>query len=273
MEANEEILKIISNETLRDVNNIDIVTPSIYKSIFAKHADSNDTDIDDEEKLTDMLLDNKISLSQNVQDKNANNIIQLSDNTNKAISAIKAKDEGSLKEVLKETQELKIEIEKLKEAIYRDELTNAYNRKWMNDNYVNEDDNTLKSDGSLAIIDLNYFKIVNDTFGHIVGDKVLLFLANQLKTTREGVIRYGGDEFIVIFTNHNHTSAFSILNKIREGIISKKLKAGKSEFRISFSIGSYEFKKGDDLSDVIEHADKIMYADKIKIKQRITGIE
>ena len=77
MEANEKILKIISNETLSDVNQIDIVTPSIYRSIFAKHAYAHDTNIDDEEKLTDMLLDNKISLCQNVQDKNSNNIIQL----------------------------------------------------------------------------------------------------------------------------------------------------------------------------------------------------
>lgn len=273
MEANEEILKIISNETIRDVNDIDIVTPSIYKSIFAKYASSHDTDLDDEEKLTDVLLDNKIQFCQNVQDKNTNNIIQLSDNTNKAISAIEAKDKDSLKEVLKETKELKTEIEKLKEAIYHDELTHSYNRKWMNDNLVNAYDNTLKSDGTLAIIDLNYFKIVNDTFGHIVGDKVLLFLANQLKQSKGSVIRYGGDEFIVIFPNLNQDSAFTKLDKIREGIISKKLKAGKSQFRVSFSIGTHEFKKTDDLSDVIEQADKKMYIDKEKIKQRVTGIE
>lgn len=272
MEVNEKILKIISSETVDYIDDMDIVTPSIYKSVFSKHANAHNVDIDDEEKLTDIILDNKISEAQNIQDKNENNIIQLSNTTDKAISAIQNSDEESLKEVLKETRELKLEIEKLKEAIYKDELTNLHNRRWMNDKFLDAANDKFKSNGTLALIDLNYFKLVNDTYGHIIGDKVLLFIANQLKMTRESVIRYGGDEFVVIFSNVGNDSASSRLNKIRDGIISKKLKAGESQFRVSFSIGTHEFKEGDYLSNIIEQADKKMYIDKAKIKQRITGI-
>ena len=103
---------------------------------------------------------------------------------------------------------------------------------------------------------------------------IYLSLGNQLKLTKERVIRYGGDEFIILFGEDiDQDTAFAKLDQIREKIISKKLKAGEISFRVSFSIGTYEFEKGDSLPATIELADKNMYSDKVKIKQRITGID
>ncbi|MDQ7061128.1 MAG: GGDEF domain-containing protein [Sulfurimonas sp.] len=173
---------------------------------------------------------------------------------------------------LKKHKHSKKEIENLKEAVYKDELTHAYNRKWMNDRFIDANDN-FNLDGTLAIIDLNFFKLVNDTHGHITGDKVLTFVATQLKKTKQSLIRYGGDEFIIIFKDTDQDTAFASINTIRESIISKKLKTGDASFRVSFSIGTYEFEEGDSLSSTIELADKNMYNDKVKIKTRITGID
>ena len=273
MEANEEILQIISNETVDAINEIDIVTPTIYKSIFTQHASSHNTDIKQEDKLTDTILNNKILKYQDIQEQTVRNAVKLSDNTTRAISAIQDNDESKLNEVLEETQELRKEIEKLKEAVYKDELTHSYNRKWLHDTYLQDNSSKFKEDGTLAIIDLNYFKIVNDTYGHIVGDKVLIFIANQLRKSKQNVIRYGGDEFIIMFSkNTNEKSALKTLNIIREDIIHKKLKANDSAFRVSFSIGVSKFKKDEELESVIECADKNMYNDKIQIKKRVTGI-
>jgi len=273
VKIDNKILEIISNETKENIGEIDVVTPSIYASIFSKHATYHNADIEDEEKLTDHFLDNKISMVGDMQDKTSQNALALSKHTDKAISAIQDKDENLLKEVLHETQELRHEIEKLKEYIYKDELTNTFNRKWIHDNLLKNNTKQLKQNGTLAIIDLNYFKIVNDTYGHIVGDKVLLFIANQLKEMRENVIRFGGDEFIVIFSkNITKKTAHSKLYNLREDVIKKKLKSKDSSFRVSFSFGITEFKEDDTLSDVIESADKNMYDDKIEIKKRVTGI-
>jgi len=271
MEADQEILTIISNETLTAVNNINIVTPTIYESVFNKQASSHDAKIEDESKLTNNVLDEKISMFREMQIETSKQAMALSDNTDKAICAIKDKDENSLNEVLKETQDLRKEIEKLKEAVYKDELTNTYNRKWLHDHYLNGD--TFNNCGVLAIIDLNYFKIVNDTFGHIIGDKVLIYIANNLKKTSGEVVRYGGDEFIIMFPNDiSKTLALKELNTIRENIISKKLKAGDSKFKVSFSFGATEYKTDDSLAQTIELADKNMYKDKLQIKKRVTGI-
>jgi len=272
VEINKEILKIISNETISSINDIDIVTPTIYKSIFTKHASNYKTDINDEDKLTDTLLNNKISTYQNLQEQTSHNAIQLSENTDKAISAIKDKDETKLGQILKETQALRKEIEKLKEAVYKDELTHTYNRKWLNDILLDNEEKLIQN-GTLAMIDLNYFKIINDNYGHVVGDKVLIFIANQLKKTKHSLIRYGGDEFVIIFSDKcNKNSAKVMLENIRDDIMHKKIKVPNSSFKVSFSFGICEFNKNEMLSDIIDIADKEMYNDKKQIKKIITGI-
>jgi diguanylate cyclase (GGDEF)-like protein len=253
---------------------MDIVTPSIYASIFSKFATTYKTDLSDENKLTDKLLDKKISLMSNIQHENLQNATKLSQHTSNAISAIKEKDDTLLQQVLQETEALRLEIEKLKENMYKDELTSVYNRKWLNDIYLKDNSNELNTSGVLGIIDLNYFKIINDTFGHVVGDKVLIFIANQLKSTKEAIVRYGGDEFMILFSNSvSPAGATDQLNEIRESILHKHLKLKESSFRTSFSFGVCKFSAGDSLVHVTEIADKNMYQDKLQIKQRITGID
>ncbi len=269
----KQILSIISNETKSSIDQMSIVTPTVYASIFSEFAKEHDEDINDEAIIAQDVMQVACSNLTTLQGETSKNANLLSDSTQKAINAIQTKDETSLSEVLKETQSLKKEIEKLKEAIYKDELTNVYNRKWLHDNLLKENENSFKDAGILVMIDLNYFKAVNDTFGHIVGDKVLIFMANALRKSRHEVVRYGGDEFILFFNkNSSLKAALETLHNIREDIISKKLKSGKDAFRVSFSFGGTAFKKGDALNKVIETADKNMYADKKEIKKRITGI-
>jgi len=273
MKIDDKILQVISNETKENIEKLDVVTPSMYTSIFSKHAISHNTVLEDEDKITEAFLDKKISMFEEIGEQTTQNALTLSEHTDRAISAIENKDETILKEVLHETQALRSEIEKLKEYIYKDELTNTFNRKWIQDNLLKSEGKKFKHNGTLAIIDLNYFKIVNDTYGHIVGDKVLLYIATQLKEMREHVIRFGGDEFIIIFSKSiKKDTAHSKLYNLREDMIKKKLKSKDSSFKVSFSFGITEFNEDDTLNDVIELADKNMYDDKIEIKKRITGI-
>jgi len=272
--SENEVLRIVSNETKDSIDQMSVVTPTIFASIFSEFAKKHDADLQNEEEFSRDLLQQECSTLTNLQATTSSNAQSLSQSAVKAITAIKDKDETTLNEVLKETQNLRAEIEKLKESVYKDELTNVYNRKWLHDNYLTPDTNEFKNSGTLAIIDLNYFKIVNDTHGHIIGDKVLIYIANQLKLSRYEVIRYGGDEFIIMFPHKvTNTIAKALLDKIRESVISKKLKAHDTVFRTSFSIGVTSFQSGDDLASAIEIADKNMYEDKLIIKKRVTGIE
>lgn len=272
-QIDEEILEKISKDTKNSINDIQIVTPSIYTDMFSKFASHYNADIKDEPKITDFILSKKISLFSDLQESTSKNAKKLSENTDKAITAIKDKNETTLQEILKETQNLQHEIERLRKSVYKDELTGAYNRKWLNDYCLEDESQNFKEFGTLALIDLNYFKTINDTYGHIVGDKVLVYIANQLKKTKGSVIRYGGDEFVIIFPKLNaKADVIKKLENIREDIIKKHMVIKESSFKVSFSLGAYEFKSNELLSDVIEHADSEMYKDKIEIKKRVTGI-
>jgi len=273
LKTNKQILQVISNETKSSIDQMRIVTPSIYTSLFSKFAAEHNETIHDEEVLSIDLIKQECSTLVNMQTQTSSNVNLLSDSTRKAINAIQEKDEQGLATVLEETKSLRLEIEKLKEAVYRDALTRVYNRKWLKEHYLSDISDLFTQSGTLIMIDLNYFKEVNDTHGHIIGDKVLVYISNELKKITHKVIRYGGDEFIIIFPESiSFKSAMDSIESSREYIISKKLKAKEHKFTVSFSYGATKFKAGDDLGDTIALADKNMYDDKIQIKKRVTSI-
>jgi len=274
MSNNDYMLHIISNETKNSIETLSVVTPTVYASIFSKYASQHDNNVDNEDLIAKNSLLKETNLLTQLQITTSKNALKLSHNTSRAINAIQDKDEEMLNEVLKETQELRKEIEKLKESVYKDELTHVYNRKWLHDNFLLDNSQEFNTSGVLVMIDLNYFKLVNDTHGHIIGDKVLIFIANELKKLNKQTVRYGGDEFLLLFPmEQSKEKVKKLLIEIRENVISKKLKAHDSLFRTSFSIGTSIFKKNDNINQIIQKADKEMYNDKIEIKKRVTGIE
>ena len=267
----EDILKIITNDAKESVQQIDIVTPSVYASIFSKLASKHGVTIENETEFASNLLAEECVNIKELQDKTTKNVNQLSNSTNKAMKAIKNQDEDALNEALFEAQKLKMEVDELKKTVYKDGLTNVNNRKWMNDHLLAKD--RFKLSGALVIIDLNYFKAINDTHGHIVGDKVLIYIAAQFAKSKGIVVRFGGDEFLIIFKNNvSKDEIVKRFNSIRNKIISKNLKIKGAAFKVSFSFGVQEFKKDDYLSNIIDAADKNMYRDKVQIKKIITGI-
>ncbi|MDD2780076.1 GGDEF domain-containing protein [Sulfuricurvum sp.] len=273
MYANQEILQIISHETINATDSLDVITPSIYSALFFKFAAEHGLEINDEVNIADSELNEKITLLTNLSNETSKNMQQLSESTNKAITAIQTKDETILNEVLSETKMLREEIEKLKASVYKDELTGLFNRKWVHDTFLDGESQYFKHSGTLAMIDLNYFKAINDTFGHIIGDKVLMYIANSLTKVDKNIVRYGGDEFMILFSNEvSERDALNKLTSLRENILSKKLKAHDTMFRTSFSFGVSAFQERDNLIDIIELADKNMYDDKIEIKKRVTGL-
>lgn len=268
MNTDQELLKIISKETLKAIDTLSIVTPSIYTKAFNEKAKSHHLDISEEIQLSQEILDLECKDLIEMRENNSKNTIKLSETTSKAIDAIKHKDEQSLNEVLEETQKLKREIEALREAVYKDELTGAHNRKWLRDHYLNEESDNFKQGGSIVIIDIDLFKDINDSHGHAVGDKVLIFISNNLKKTKGDVVRYGGDEFLILFDEEvDIKEVVSKIAKINDFVTNKRLKSKNGEFKVSFSIGISQYMAKDDFDKVLEEADKKMYQNKEEMKR------
>lgn len=159
-----------------------------------------------------------------------------------------------------------IQIKELNRQVHIDMLTGLYNRK-----YFNEKLSCLKLKGliSLLLIDIDNFKSINDTFGHMAGDRVLKQFAEILQFgTRENdlVARWGGEEFTVILFQTDPEETLKIADRIRTIVNSHHFSYEGSTFKISVSIGVASIKEGSVISkdQIIKIADQALYKAKKK---------
>ncbi|MEM8788346.1 MAG: GGDEF domain-containing protein [Pseudomonadota bacterium] len=158
------------------------------------------------------------------------------------------------------------ELELLREQASKDHLTGLPNR-----HYLDEKLTTLMAgDGDLclAIIDLDRFKSVNDTWGHSFGDNVLRGMAQVLKQNTKGkdfAARVGGEEFVVVLPNTPLSGAVSVCNGIREAfgaVLWVSQSTGKEIGHFSLSCGVTMRRAGDDADSLYQRADQFLYAAK-----------
>lgn len=154
--------------------------------------------------------------------------------------------------------------EELRIMSITDQLTNLYNRRYiinqLEEIYARTSVNNAEF--SLAILDLNKFKFINDTYGHMVGDDVLVAIGNLLRSlNKEDLLigRYGGDEFMLIFQNMTYIETKNFIEDLK-----KKFKYLERDFKginLEFSIGLCS-NKNNSLEEMIHYADRHLYKDK-----------
>lgn len=136
--------------------------------------------------------------------------------------------------------------------MYKDPLTSVYNRGYFDSHLMGTDVNAI------AMIDVDDFKDVNDTYGHQIGDEVLKVIAQTIEKSAKKVgttVRYGGDEFVVVFHEITKTNFKEVLKKICEDVNKIKIKGIKTKLSVSVG-GVYGF---ENLKDMIGKADSLMY--------------
>lgn len=163
-----------------------------------------------------------------------------------------------------ESNRLKASIEEQGEKAYIDPLTEIPNRLAYEKRGTEEHSRWQRYGAplSLAVADIDFFKQVNDRYGHIAGDKVLKVIAKLLaEGLREAdfICRYGGEEFVIIFPETQGDDAFDVLEKVREKIASCPFHFKKNPVQITVSFGVSQFNQGDNLITVFKRADKALY--------------
>lgn len=154
-------------------------------------------------------------------------------------------------------------IETIKNYSNKDFLTDLYNRRY----FFDFGKKLLASSKrghitvTVALIDIDYFKKVNDTHGHETGDLMLQHLAGILKNRfrqTDIVCRYGGEEFCILAANMDHSQAFAVFDDLRKTIEQTPLTVGKKKIPITASIGLCIEQK-DSLEEMIKQADTMLY--------------
>lgn len=161
---------------------------------------------------------------------------------------------------------LTMQVKTLERNSNLDALTKVFNRRALTtylSNICSKGD--ISYNLHLLILDIDDFKVVNDTYGHIAGDKILIFIANMLKKTlRDGdkVFRYGGEEFVIILNRITPAVCLEITNRILGLIRNNQLIYKGESLNVTMSIGATKYFKGDTPDSIIDRADKALYKSK-----------
>lgn len=167
-------------------------------------------------------------------------------------------------------------IRRLETLAAIDELTRVLNRRF-GMKRLQEEFNRAHRYGtsfSLCLLDVDRFKTINDTYGHQAGDEVLRSMAVQLQKelrASDFVIRYGGEEFLVVLPGASLADAFGIMDRIRRKVQTYKLQYGSYTINYTFSGGVCSYPSGDinEPGDLIKLADEAMYRAKNAGRNRI----
>ncbi len=164
--------------------------------------------------------------------------------------------------------------EKLREQAVRDPLTGLHNRRYLDETLNRELSRAKRENSQLCIIliDLDFFKKVNDTYGHLAGDEVLKGFAHILRDhSRQGDVacRYGGEEFMLMLPNMPTEVAVERANLIREKFAATKISFGETQIGTTLSLGIAVFPMhGDTPADLTNNADQALYIAKSEGRNR-----
>ena len=160
--------------------------------------------------------------------------------------------------------------EKLKKEAYHDELTNIFNRKAFNERIEEKFDlyYRYKNEFCIAMYDIDDFKYINDTFGHDIGDRVLIDMTKYIKQhirKTDFIFRVGGEEFVILFPKTLLEEALVVIEKIRVDVSNMNLVENK---KVTISIGITQVRENDTPASIYERIDKLMYVSKHEGKNR-----
>jgi len=165
-------------------------------------------------------------------------------------------------------------LQHIKESAVTDALTGMHNRHYLHEISENLLSHAKRSNKplSLAIFDIDFFKKINDKYGHLAGDKVLKSFASLLmRRMRKSdiVVRYGGEEFIAIFPDTDQKRAFIAVESIRNLVKDMSIVLDNGQYvKITISAGIAEYNGNETLDKLIERADKYLYLAKERGRNR-----
>ncbi|MEN6418418.1 MAG: GGDEF domain-containing protein [Clostridiaceae bacterium] len=183
-----------------------------------------------------------------------------------------------LEQIEQQRNELLRDEAKLRELSVRDPLTGLYNRRYMEETFDREIKRAMRKDRSLAVVmtDIDGFKSINDTFGHVPGDAILervsRFLMNSVRAS-DVVCRYGGDEFVLILPECSLEEAIKRTGAMR--LEAEKIPFGEGttvtgSITMSFGVAALP-ENGTTREELLQAADQALYASKRAGRNRVNG--
>ncbi len=169
-------------------------------------------------------------------------------------------------------EDLRASLYELHDAATRDEKTGVYNHKFFKTVFGMETEKAKegKEKLCLAMIDIDFFKKFNDTYGHLVGDEILVELTKNLAMhlrKYDILARFGGEEFLVLLPETSASRAKQITERLRKSLWKNER---MKKYKVTISIGVTEYKTRDNMERMIKRADKALYISKENGRNKVT---
>lgn len=195
------------------------------------------------------------------------------------IEALKDVTEDNILEEIskKSISDITKEVNRLNEIVVKDELTDCFNIRYVNEMLPFNISDSINENKTLSVcmLDLDYFKQINDTYGHLCGDFVLKevgkILKDNIRKDIDWVARYGGEEFIVVFNNMPLKNVNKRVQAIKDKIEKHEFKWKDKIIKITSSFGiSMLDEDTKTIESILESADKMLYLSKEKGRNNIS---
>lgn len=190
------------------------------------------------------------------------------------LTAVSGRVEAMRRRLRAQRQELAKALDRISLLATHDELTGLLNRRAMTEQLQLERQRSLRAGHawSVAILDVDHFKRVNDLNGHAGGDQALRVVADVCTAAVrkcDSVSRWGGEEFVMLFRDVDPASAVAAVERIRERLEVTPIEFAQSVFRVTASIGIAAYHPGEDVARVLSNADHALYAAKQAGRNRV----
>jgi diguanylate cyclase (GGDEF)-like protein len=169
-----------------------------------------------------------------------------------------------------------IKIEALEKDVRTDPLTGTYNRRAFDGMLSRNAETARNRNGSLSVImfDIDHFKSVNDTYGHDIGDTVLKQVAEAAgNVLRKGsyIIRYGGEEFLVVLPETDCQSSIRVAERMRTAIEELEFTSSSTRFRVTASFGVADYARNKTIESMVRKSDQMLYRAKTNGRNTVIG--
>ncbi len=181
-------------------------------------------------------------------------------------------------ELSRSKKKLKKSLEIIQDMAIHDDLTGFYNRRHLMEMIESEKNRSIRTGAvfSLAMLDIDHFKKINDTYGHQIGDKVLIAFSAVIRSILRKTDfcgRYGGEEFLVVLTDTDLKAAKVFAERIRSTVEENYFAELGEKSKVTVSIGLAESRKSENIEKTISRADEAMYKAKRNGRNRVEVCE
>lgn len=253
-------LKKITDKTIQELLQNEIILPSSYFKSFDQNAKKMSVDVKDDQFESEIstVIAEELRDINNYMKKAVENIDTLSDVTQEAQKAIKDKDEIKLSTIGFVLAGMKNEIQMLKDQIYLDSLTKTFNRKWIYNHAINENGG-FKTKGLLLLIDIADCEYLAKKYGSLIVDNVIIYITKFLirkfkdENINFEIAKYSNNQFVLFIKEEVLTSITSFLINVKIELSNTTLKSKSGlMFKTNFNFGLVKYTVNEDFQSILE---------------------